>query len=80
MKLQERKLQVITPGVSLGVQVVDGELHYALKEFKRLIKESNKIQEVYEKRYYTKPSVSKRKMLDNAKFLQKNKSNKEKLK
>jgi len=79
MKLQDKQLATIIPG-SIGVNVIDGDLSYAMREFKKQIKDTEVIQNLYNNKYYTKPSVSKRKMLDNAKFLQKNKSDKEKRK
>ena len=43
-----------------GVKVLDGDVELALKRFKKLIKDSKKLVELSERRFYTKPSVKKR--------------------
>ena len=43
-----------------GVKVLNGDIELALKRFKKLIKDSKKLVELSERRFYTKPSVKKR--------------------
>tara|TARA_B100001287_G_C22430528_1_gene411169 strand:+ start:196 stop:447 length:252 start_codon:yes stop_codon:yes gene_type:complete len=43
-----------------GVKVLNGDVELALKRFKKIIKDSKKLIELSERRFYTKPSVKKR--------------------
>ena len=43
-----------------GVKVLNGDVELALKRFKKMIKDSKKLIELSERRFYTKPSVRKR--------------------
>ena len=43
-----------------GVKVLNGDVELALKRFKKIIKDSKKLVELSERRFYTKPSVRKR--------------------
>jgi small subunit ribosomal protein S21 len=43
-----------------GVKVLNGDIELALKRFKKMIKDSKKLIELSERRFYTKPSVRKR--------------------
>tara|TARA_B100000902_G_scaffold119331_1_gene119784 strand:- start:1469 stop:1720 length:252 start_codon:yes stop_codon:yes gene_type:complete len=43
-----------------GVKVLNNDVELALKRFKKLIKDSKKLVELSERRFYTKPSVKKR--------------------
>ena len=43
-----------------GVKVLNGDVELALKRFKKMIKDSKKLVELSERRFYTKPSVRKR--------------------
>ena len=42
------------------MKVLNGDIELALKRFKKLIKDSKKLVELSERRFYTKPSVKKR--------------------
>ena len=44
----------------VGVKVRNGDINKALKIFKRLVNESGHIQELKERREYTKPTTKKR--------------------
>ena len=78
MRKSEKQLQSIIPGTGTGIHVQDGEIHHAIKQFKKTLKESGKFEDVFNKRYYTKPSVARKKQLDNAKYIQKIRSDEEK--
>mgnify|MGYP003136906776 FL=1 len=43
-----------------GVKVLNGDVELALKRYKKMIKDSKKLVELSERRFYTKPSVKKR--------------------
>ena len=43
-----------------GVKVLNNDVELALKRFKKMIKDSKKLVELSERRFYTKPSVRKR--------------------
>ena len=43
-----------------GVKVLNNDVELALKIFKKMIKDSKKLVELSERRFYTKPSVKKR--------------------
>jgi len=43
-----------------GVKVLNGDIELALKRFKKMIKDSKKLIELSERKFYTKPSVRKR--------------------
>ena len=43
-----------------GVKVLNGDVELALKRFKKMKKDSKKLVELSERRFYTKPSVKKR--------------------
>mgnify|MGYP003114798840 CR=1 FL=1 len=63
-KLPRRKEDYFIPG---GVKIHNpNELEIALRIFKRSLKESGKLQELRERRYFQKPSAKKREMVDKA--------------
>ena len=43
-----------------GVKVLNGDIELALKRFKKMIKDSKKLIELSERKFYTTPSVRKR--------------------
>lgn len=47
-------------GVDVGVKVIDGNIESALKTFKRLMRDSKKIETYKERQEFLKPSVKKR--------------------
>lgn len=47
-------------GVGIKVEVRDNNIDKALKKFKKKIKKSNLMLEIFENEFYTKPSVKKR--------------------
>jgi len=54
---------MIVWGSPLSVKVVDGNIDLAIKFWKKKLKDSGKIEELKERRYYTKPSEKRRKEL-----------------
>lgn len=47
-------------GVNIGVKVIDNNIEFALKVFKRVMRDSKKIETYRERQEYLKPSVQKR--------------------
>ena len=73
MSKKQKQHQAIVPGNTLAVKVPGSsreDLAYALKAWKRKIKSSGILEEVKERKEFIKPSVKKRKQLQNAKFMQ----------
>ena len=73
MSKKQKQHQAIVPGNTLAVKVTGSsreDLAYALKAWKRKIKSSGILEEVKERKEFIKPSVKKRKQLQNAKFMQ----------
>ena len=68
MSKERKKLLTTIPSHALGVNVVDGDLGYALRTFKRKVKESGVLRELYDRQEFTKPSRARRKILTDAKF------------
>lgn len=73
--MHPKQIDSILPG-RLNSILVNGDLTFALKRFKRMQKDSNVILECYERKFYVKPSVKNRKQLALAKFLQQKESEK----
>lgn len=74
--MHPKQIETTVPGKLNAVQVVNGDLTFALKKFKKLQKDSEVILECYQRKFYTKPSVAKRKQLATAKYLQQKESEK----
>ena len=60
MKRKEKKFKSILPGAGIGVEVVDGDIAFALSQFRKQVKESGIVKEIYNRRQFTKPSVERR--------------------
>ena len=67
--MHPKQIEAILPG-RLNAILVNGDITFALKRFKRMQKDSNVILECYERKFYVKPSVAHRKKMDVAKFKQ----------
>tara|TARA_Y100000310_G_scaffold6855_1_gene7647 strand:- start:1222 stop:1461 length:240 start_codon:yes stop_codon:yes gene_type:complete len=63
--------QSIIPGYGIGSKVVNKDINFALRNWKRKLKNSNILLELKEKREYIKPSARKRQQLITAKYTQK---------
>jgi len=62
--------QSIIPGHGIGSKVVNKDINFALRNWKRKLKNSNILLELKEKREYIKPSARKRQQLITAKYTQ----------
>jgi ribosomal protein S21 len=62
MSKKKREFLSISPGNPTGVDVVDGDINYALRVWKRNVKDSGIMYELYKRRDYTKPTTARRKV------------------
>ena len=74
MNKKQKQHQTVVPGNPLAVKVVGTQredLGFALKAFKRKIKASGILEKLKDRKEFEKPSVTKRKQLQKAQFIQK---------
>jgi small subunit ribosomal protein S21 len=74
MNKKQKQHQTIVPGNALAVNVIGTtreDLSFALKAWKRKIKNSEVLEQTRDRKEFIKPSVIKRKQLIAAKFIQK---------
>lgn len=74
MNKKQKLHKTIKPGNALAVTVLGPEredVAYALKVWKRKVKNSNILEAVKDRKTFTKPSVKRRDQLTNAKYIQK---------
>ena len=71
MNKKEKQHNSIVPGNSSATTVVDKDISFALKTFKRKMKRMGTLDAVKENRTFTKPSVKRRAQKINAKYIQK---------
>jgi len=75
MNKHEKRQKSILPG-PIGVKVVktkyhpDGDITYALRSFKKEMKEYGILDEYKSRRYHTSKSAKNRKMMERAKYFQ----------
>jgi len=75
MNKKIKRQKSILPG-ALGVRVIktkhqpNGDISYALRSFKKELKQSGKLQELRERRYFVPKSAKKREMMKRAKYFQ----------
>tara|TARA_Y100000034_G_C6808349_1_gene363148 strand:+ start:519 stop:758 length:240 start_codon:yes stop_codon:yes gene_type:complete len=62
--------QSIIPGHGIGSKVVNKDVNFALRNWKRKLKNSNILSDLKEKKEYTKPSVRKRQQKNTAIYMQ----------
>ena len=76
MSKQSKHFKTIVPGAGVAVKVLStkqypkGDINFALKAFKRELKESGKIQELKDRRYYVSKSQKRKEEVDRAKYYQ----------
>ncbi len=74
MNKKQKQHQTVVPGNPLAVNVVGTQredLGFALKSFKRKVKASGILERIKDRKEFVKPSVAKRKQIQNAQFIQK---------
>lgn len=71
MNKKQKAHQSVIPGNGLSTQVVESDISYALKTWKRKVKQSGILDELKDRKEFEKPSVSRRRQLIRAKFINK---------
>lgn len=71
MNKKQKAHQSVIPGNGLATQVVESDISYALKTWKRKVKQSGILDELKDRKEFEKPSVSRRRQLIRAKFINK---------
>ena len=75
MNKKMKRQKSILPG-ALGVRVIKtkhhpkGDINFALRSFKKELKESGKMQELRDRRYFVPKSAKKREQMKRAKYFQ----------
>lgn len=70
MNKKQKLHQTTLPGNGLGVRVIEGDIAYALKQFKRRVKRSGVLKQTFERAEFTKPSITRRAERSRAAFIQ----------
>ena len=73
MNKQQRQFASISYGTEPAVKVLGPSYHdllFALRTFKQSVKDSNKLEELRDRRYHEKRSAKRRKKMDNAIFFE----------
>ena len=76
MSKQSKQRQSIVPGAGVAVKVLKtkvypkGDINFALKAFKRELKESGKIQELKDRRHFVSKSQKRKEEVNRAKYYQ----------
>lgn len=76
MSKQSKHQKSIVPGAGVGIKVLStkiypkGDINFALKMFKRELKESGKIQELKDRRHFISKSQKRREEINSAKYYQ----------
>lgn len=73
MNIKSRQFNTILPG-RLNAISVEGDIHFALKLWKKQLKDNLIIADCYERKFYQKPSVVKREKMNSAKYKQQKES------
>lgn len=63
-----KQINTIVPGSMNSFKVTE-DLNFALRLWKKALKENNIVQELHERKFYTKPSTIKKRQKDSAKYL-----------
>ncbi len=71
MSKKQKQHQSIVPGHGVGAKVVNKDINYALRVWKKKLKESKTLVALKDGREYIKPSVKKRKQKIAAVYMQK---------
>lgn len=67
---QIKRIREIVPGRLNSVAVVDGDITRAIRNFKKRVKDSGVIQELYDRREFQKNSLIRRKQRQSAEYKQ----------
>jgi small subunit ribosomal protein S21 len=70
MNKHQKQHKSIVPGNANAVSVVDRDLNFALRTFKRKMKDSNILDRIKSNKTFIKPSIKRRDQLNRAKYIQ----------
>jgi small subunit ribosomal protein S21 len=70
MNKKQKYHQSILPGTTSGSKVVNRDINFALRMWKKKLKESDVLNDVKSRKEFIKPSVIKRMQLNNAVYMQ----------
>ena len=70
MNKRQKQHKSIMPGNANGVMVIDKDLGFALRTFKRKMKQSNVLENLKENKRFIKSSVKRRRQINKAKYIQ----------
>ena len=71
MNKRQKQHKTIVPGNGNAVSVVDRDLGFALRTFKRKVKESKILEHYKDKKEFIKKSVKRKNQVNRAKYIQK---------
>jgi len=71
MNKRQKQHKSIIPGNANSVSVVDKDLNYALRLFKRKIKDANILDRFKQNKTFVKRSVKRKEQINKAKYIQK---------
>lgn len=71
MNKRQKQHKTIVPGNGNAVSIVDKDLNFALRNFKRKVKESRVIEQYKDNREFIKFSVKRKNEINRAKYIQK---------
>jgi len=70
MNKKQKQHKTTVPGHFSAVKVIDNDLAYALRAFKRKMKETGVLEKIKENKTFIKPSVARRTELNAARYIQ----------
>jgi small subunit ribosomal protein S21 len=73
MNKKQKQHQSVVPGNAMAVKVIGNareDVGYAIKSWKRKVKSAGILEEVKDRKEYTKPGVKRRKEIQHASFMQ----------
>jgi ribosomal protein S21 len=70
MNKKQKHHQSLLPGTTSGAKVVNKDINFALRIWKKKLKESNILSDIKDRKEFIKPSVVKRTKRNNAIYMQ----------
>lgn len=68
--MNHKKIKTLAKARPNSVHVVDGDISYAIRAWKKVLKDNNAVTECHQRTYYVKPSDRKRIQKETAKYRQ----------
>lgn len=76
--MNHKKIKTLAKARPNSVHVVDGDISYAIRAWKKVLKDNNAVTECHQRTHYVKPSDRKRIQKETAKYIQQKASSDEK--